>query len=57
MTQTNYTPIALYYSTTAAAVPTSGNLVPGELGLNINDMKQKDILFFSATAGAALFRN
>jgi hypothetical protein len=39
MAQTNYTPISLYYSTTAAAVPTAGNLANGELGLNIADMK------------------
>ena len=39
MAATNYTPISLYYSTTASAVPTSGNLVNGELGLNIADMK------------------
>ena len=39
MAQTNYTPIQLYYSTTASAVPTSGNLANGELGLNIADMK------------------
>lgn len=35
MAQTNYTPISLYHSTTAAAVPLAANLVPGELGLNI----------------------
>ena len=39
MAATNYTPISLYYSTTASAVPTTGNLVNGELGLNIADMK------------------
>ena len=39
MAQTNYTPISLYYSTTAAAVPTAGNLANGELGINIADMK------------------
>ena len=39
MAQAGYTPISLYYSTTASAVPTSGNLANGELGLNINDMK------------------
>lgn len=39
MAATNYTPISLYYSTTAAAAPTSGNLVNGELGLNITDGK------------------
>jgi hypothetical protein len=39
MSQAGYTPISLYYSTTVAAVPTSGNLANGELGLNIADMK------------------
>jgi hypothetical protein len=39
MAQTNYTPIQLYYSTTAAAVPTSGNLLDGELAINITDGK------------------
>jgi hypothetical protein len=39
MAQTNYTPISLYYSTTAAAVPSNANLVAGELALNIQDMK------------------
>jgi hypothetical protein len=39
MSQAGYTPISLYYSSTASAVPTSGNLVNGELGLNIADMK------------------
>lgn len=39
MAASTYTPISLYYSTTAAAVPTSGNLVAGELALNTADMK------------------
>lgn len=39
MAQTGYSPISLYYSTTASAVPTAGNLVNGELGLNITDGK------------------
>lgn len=39
MAQAGYTPIQLYYSTTAAAQPSAGNLVDGELALNINDMK------------------
>lgn len=39
MAQTNYTPISLYYSTAAAAAPTAGNLVNGELAININDGK------------------
>jgi hypothetical protein len=39
MAQAGNTPIQLYYSTTAAAVPTSGNLVSGELAINIVDGK------------------
>lgn len=39
MAQAGFTPIVIYHSTTGAAVPTAGNLVPGELALNINDMK------------------
>jgi len=39
MAQAGYTPIVIYHSTTASAVPTAGNLSPGELALNINDMK------------------
>jgi hypothetical protein len=39
MAQANYTPVSLYYSTTALAVPTAGNLVNGELAINLADMK------------------
>ena len=39
MAASGFTPISLYYSTTASAVPTSGNLANGELALNIADMK------------------
>ena len=39
MAASGATPIQLYHSTTASAVPTAANLVAGELGLNINDMK------------------
>jgi hypothetical protein len=39
MAQTGYTPISLYYSTTASAVPVNTNLVSGELGINITDGK------------------
>ena len=35
MAATNFTPISLYYSTTATNVPSAGNLVNGELALNI----------------------
>jgi len=47
MAQTNYTPISLYYSTTASAVPLAANLVPGELAININDGK----LYFENSSG------
>jgi len=47
MAQVGYTPLSLYYSTTAAAVPVAGNLVPGELAININDGK----LYFENSSG------
>jgi hypothetical protein len=39
MAQNGYTPISLYYSTTASTAPTSGNLINGELAINITDGK------------------
>jgi len=48
MAQAGFTPISLYYSTTAAAAPTSGNLVPGELAINITDGK----LYYEDNLGA-----
>jgi hypothetical protein len=39
MAQAGYTPIQLYYSTTAAAVPLAANLAQGELAINITDGK------------------
>jgi hypothetical protein len=39
MAATNYTPISLYYSTTASASPLAGNLTNGELAINITDGK------------------
>jgi hypothetical protein len=60
MSQTGYTPISLYYSTTAAAVPVNTNLANGELAINITDGKlyYKDNtgtvkLLAGATAGPA----
>jgi len=47
MAQTNYTPISLYYSTTASAVPVNTNLVNGELAINITDGK----LYYKDNAG------
>ena len=48
MAQTGFTPISLYYTTTASAAPTAGNLVAGELAINTNDGK----LFYKDSAGA-----
>ena len=48
MAATGFTPISLYYTTTAAAAPTSGNLANGELAINITDGK----LFYKDNAGA-----
>lgn len=47
MAQTGYTPISLYYSTTASTAPTAGNLVAGELAINTADGK----LFYKDSAG------
>ena len=47
MAASGFTPISLYYSTTAAAVPTAGNLANGELAINITDGK----LYYKSNAG------
>jgi hypothetical protein len=47
MAATGYTPISLYYSSTASTVPTAGNLVNGELAINITDGK----LYFKNNSG------
>ena len=39
MAASGYTPISLYYSSTASTAPTAGNLVNGELAINIRDGK------------------
>jgi hypothetical protein len=39
MAQTGFTPIQLYYSTTASQVPSGANLAAGELAINITDGK------------------
>jgi hypothetical protein len=49
MAATGFTPISTYYTTTASAVPTAGNLVNGELALNINTADGK--LFYKDSAG------
>ena len=48
MAQSGYTPLSLYYSSTSGVAPTSGNLVTGELAINITDGK----LYFKNTSGA-----
>ena len=48
MAQSGYTPIQLYYSTTASTAPTAGNLANGELAINITDGK----LYYKDNAGA-----
>lgn len=47
MAQAGFTPISLYFSTTAAATPSAGNLVAGELALNTVDEK----LYFKNSTG------
>ena len=47
MAQSGFTPISTYYTTTASAAPTAGNLVNGELAINITDGK----LFYKDNAG------
>ena len=48
MAQSNYTPIQLYRTSTAAAAPTAGNLAAGELAINLTDEK----LYFKNAGGA-----
>ena len=47
MAATGYTPISLYYSTTASQVPVNTNLANGELAINITDGK----LYYKDNAG------
>jgi hypothetical protein len=47
MSATNFTPIQLYRTSTAAAAPTAGNLAAGELAINLTDEK----LFFKNAGG------
>lgn len=47
MSQVGYTPIQLYSSTTAAAVPLAANLAQGELAINVTDGK----LFYKDNGG------
>lgn len=48
MAATGYTPISIYYSSTASAVPLAANLVAGELALNTADGK----LYYKSSGGA-----
>jgi len=48
MSQTGYTPIQLYYSSTTTNVPLAANLANGELAINITDGK----LFYKDNAAA-----
>ena len=47
MSQVGFTPISIYYSSTATNTPTAGNLVAGELAINTADGK----LFYKDSAG------
>ena len=47
MAQTGFTPISLYYSTTATNVPLAADLVAGELAINTADGK----LYFKNSSG------
>jgi len=47
MAQAGFTPISLYYSTTASTLPTAGNLVAGELAINTADGK----LYYKNSSG------
>ena len=47
MAQAGFTPISLYYSTTASTLPTAGNLVAGELAINTSDGK----LYYKNSSG------
>jgi hypothetical protein len=59
MAATNYTPISLYYSSTATNTPSAGNLVYGELAINIADGKlyyknPSNVVTLLAVAGGAI---
>lgn len=47
MAQTGFTPIQLYRTSTASAVPTAGNLADGELAINLTDER----LYFKNASG------
>jgi hypothetical protein len=53
MAATGYTPIQLYRTTTASAVPLTANLAPGELAININNA---DMALFAENASGTVIR-
>jgi len=53
MAATGFTPVQLYRSTTAAAVPSSANLSPGELAINIADT---DMALYAENASGTVKR-
>lgn len=53
MAATGYTPIQLYRTTTAAAVPSAANLSAGELAININDA---DMALYAENASGTVKR-
>ena len=53
MAASGYTPIQLYRTTTAAAVPLTANLSPGELAININNA---DMALFAENASGTVTR-
>ena len=56
MSQAGFTPIQLYYSTTAGLQPSASNMIVGELALNVTDKKlyarDNSGVFLLAQAGA-----
>ena len=53
MAASGFTPVQLYRSTTAAAVPSSANLSPGELAINIANT---DMALFAENASGTVTR-
>jgi hypothetical protein len=53
MAQPGFTPIQLYRTTTASAVPLAANLTPGELGFNINNA---DMALYAENASGTVTR-
>jgi hypothetical protein len=53
MSQTGYTPIQLYRTTTLGAAPSAANLSAGELAININDA---DMALYAENASGVVKR-